>query len=103
MINIPIPTKTSDFSGFIAEIVTFDIPELDMENVMYFENFQCPEYDEIFTDLIQETYSDYTLISGYEWRELRDSLWNDPYFNRILLLEQMSPSDYKKYLKLAST
>ena len=52
----------------IAEIVTFDIPDLDFESVLLpGDSLKCPENDEIFTDLQQETYSDKTAVGGYKW------------------------------------
>ena len=39
LISIDIPEKTTKYSGFIAEIVTFDIPDLDMESVLGFDTF----------------------------------------------------------------
>ena len=85
--NIATPPLTAEFSGFIADIVTFDIPGIDMENILSLDSFQCPEDDQIFTDMLVESYSDQTIISGYKWVDLRDLLWNDPYFNRIMFIE----------------
>ena len=58
-----------------------------METVLSHDSLQCPEEDEIFTDMDTESYSDQTVISGYKWAELRDLLWNDPYFNRIIFMD----------------
>ena len=71
LINIAIPEKPAKYSGFIAEMVTFDIPDLDMESVLGFDMFQCPDDDQIFTEINTESYSDKTVISGYKWAELR--------------------------------
>ena len=65
IINISIPQQTSEFSGFIAGIVTFDIPNIDMETTFHLETFECPEQDGIFTDLIEEDLSGETYIAGY--------------------------------------
>ena len=36
-----------------------------MEAILGFENLQCPEDEEIFTDLAHQGLSDETLISGF--------------------------------------
>ena len=82
LINIDIPDNAAKFSGFIAEVVTFDIPDVEMETVLSHDKFQCPEDDQNFSDINTESYSDQTVISSYKWAELRNMLWNDPYFNR---------------------
>ena len=57
-----------------------------METTLYFDDLSCPENDEIFTDIDQESYNDETIILGYKWQELRELLWNDPYFNRLMFM-----------------
>ena len=57
-----------------------------METALYFDDLSCPENDEIFTDIAQESYNDETIILGYKWQELRELLWNDPYFNRLMFM-----------------
>ena len=49
---MPISGNARAFSGAIAEVVTFDIPGIDMEFFLGFF-IECPEEDEdnIFTDL----------------------------------------------------
>ena len=87
----------------IAEIVTFDIPDLDFESVLLpGDSLKCPENDEIFMDLQQETFSDKTIVGGYKWSELRVLLWEDPYFNRIAFMESLSRDDRYRYEVLAN-
>ena len=53
LVNVPIPKGAATFSGSVTEIITFDIPNLDMETVLsYFDSFQCPDDDAIFTDFL---------------------------------------------------
>ena len=74
-----------------------------MESVLKLDNFQCPESEDLFTDVNTESYSDQTLISGHEWAKLRKLLWNDPYFNRTMFMDKISDFDLVKYESLAST
>ena len=59
IINVPIPENAGKFSGFIAGIVTFDIPGADME--AFIGDFSsCPADPEgtFLYDLDEESYSD---------------------------------------------
>ena len=57
IINIPISGNAGAFSGFIAGVVTFDVPGIDMESV-FGSAVECPEEDSILTDLVEEILSD---------------------------------------------
>ena len=70
IINIPIAENVAVFSRVIAEIVTFDIPDIDMESVSM-GALECPENDTILTELEEVTISDQTTIKGIPWSELK--------------------------------
>ena len=72
-----------------------------METLTYFEFFSCPADDQIFTDVAQFNYDDETVISGYKWSELRELLWTDPYFNKVMFFERLSYTEHFKFQKLA--
>ena len=62
-----------------------------MEQIPLLGKFlQCPEEDSILKDLEQESYSDQTIVGGYQWKELRNLLWNDAHFNRKEFIDYLS-------------
>ena len=60
IINVPVPEIAGEFSGKIAGIVTFDIPNFDMEFVFggLTECPEEPEDDTFLTNLREESLSD---------------------------------------------
>ena len=69
IINIKIPEAAGKFCGEVANIVTFDIPNVEMEQIPLLGKYlECPEEDSIFKDLEQESYSDQTIVGGFHWK-----------------------------------
>ena len=69
IVNIKVSSDTGEFAAFIAAIVTFDIPDVDMESVLPFLAFK---EDEIYLeDLNEEVLTDLTQIKDVLWLELK--------------------------------
>ena len=68
IINLKISDNAAEFSAFIAEVVTFDLPDVDMEIIPLLE---LPEEDPILSDLVESPISDATTLNGYSWKELK--------------------------------
>ena len=62
VVNIPIAENAAEFSSAVVGIVTFDIPDVDME--ILGPVVECPEDDGVFTDLVEETINYNTTING---------------------------------------
>ena len=69
IINIEFPKNAGEFSSKIAEVVTFEIPGLDLDLLGDF--VRCPEDDNYLSDLREETISDETTIQGIMWSDLK--------------------------------
>ena len=54
----------------VAGIVTFDIPDVDMESTLG-SAFECPEEDSILSYLMEEPISDETIVALKTWKEIK--------------------------------
>ena len=77
---MPIPGNAGAFAGAVSEVVTFDIPYVDMESV-FGPIVACPKDDSILTDLQEASLNDNSTVNGTPWYELRIKLFYDPYFD----------------------
>ena len=99
IINIEFPADAGEFSSKIAEVVTFEIPGLDLDLLGDF--IECPEDDGYLSDIREEPISDETTIRGERWSELKKQYLLDPYFDSLSYLNALDEGEKKKIIRLS--
>ena len=98
--NVPIPENASEFTQFVAGVVTFDIPEVDMESV-FGSIVECPEDDDILTELDEERLSESSTVGGVQWSEIKINYFQQPNFDRKSLFNALDETDQQLLIRLA--
>ena len=85
----------------MAAIVTFDIPDVDMEAIPLLGKWtKCPDDDGLLTDMEETPISDKTEIQGIKWAILRDELWTNPYFQAYNFTKNLSEEERELFERL---
>ena len=92
IVNIKLPDTAGSFSSAIAGIVTFDIPNVDMEFI-FAQTISFPEDDSIMNDIRLDVISDETEINGVSWTDLKGYFWSDPYFDKKAFADSLNVKD----------
>ena len=73
-----------------------------MENIPLFGSLaKCPDEDNILTDLKEEVLTEWTLVAGFQWSDLRQHLLNDPFFNGRAFVDSLRGDEVRTFIRLA--
>ena len=101
--NVPTPENASYFNNFLAAVVTFDIPDVDMESTfgVIIPVLNMPEDDSLLIGDEDEELSDLTQVGGTAWKDIKLDYFYAPNFDRKRLFETLSQEDQSTLIRLA--